>query len=80
MKTTFDIPEPLLREAQRLAAATGTTTKSIVEQALTRYIAERRVTRPYVLPDLSVPGQGLQAEFETAGWPELRDAAYGLQA
>jgi hypothetical protein len=80
MKTTFDIPEPLLRQAQQLAAMTGTTTKSIVEQALIRYIAERRAARPYVLPDLSVAGQGLQAGFETADWSEIRDAAYGLQA
>jgi len=80
MKTTFDISEPLLREVQQLAAASGTTTKSIVEQALIRYITERRVARPFVLADLSVPGQGLQAEYESAGWPEFRDAAYGLKA
>jgi hypothetical protein len=77
MKTTFDIPEPLLREAQQLAAASGTTTKSIVEQALIRFIAERRSSDPFVLADLSVPGTGLQPEFAGADWRSIRDAVYG---
>jgi hypothetical protein len=77
MKTTFDIPEPLLRETQRLAASNGTTTKSIVEQALARFIAEQSRHAPYVLPDLSVGGQGLHPDFQNASWAEIRDAAYG---
>lgn len=66
-----------MRRAQKLASDSGTTTKSVVEQALSRYIAEWEKTERYRLPDLSVAGSGLQPEFDQASWAELRDAAYG---
>ncbi|SOD72305.1 VapB protein of antitoxin of type II toxin-antitoxin system [Jatrophihabitans sp. GAS493] len=77
MKTTFDLPEPLLREVQELAKQRGTTSKSLVEQALRRLI-EDQARKPFVLPDLSVGGEGLQPEFRDAPWDVIRDAAYGV--
>jgi len=77
MKTTFDIPEPLLREVQRLAKDQRTTTKSLVEEALRRLLAAQDARARYELPDRSVAGNGLQPEFQNAGWDTIRDAAYG---
>jgi hypothetical protein len=78
MKTTFDIPEPLLRDVQKLARERKTTTKSLVEQALIKLLADYENTPPFELEDASVGGNGLTAEFANATWAQLRDAAYGL--
>jgi hypothetical protein len=75
MKTSFDISEPLLREVKELAKQRGTTTKSLVEQALIKLLAEAEVARPYRLPDLSVPG-GMTPEFHNASWEQIRDEIY----
>jgi hypothetical protein len=77
MKTTFDISEPLLRDVQRLARERHTTTKSLVEQALARLLEEAATAMPYVMPDASVGGGGLTAEFQNAPWEKFRAAIYG---
>jgi hypothetical protein len=77
MKTTFDIPEPLLRDVQKLARDRHTTTKSLVEQALIRLLDEAVNERPYVMPDATVGGKGLTPEFQDAPWEKFRDAIYG---
>ena len=76
MKTTFDLPEPLLREVQKLARERHTTTKSLVEQALARLLDEAAQSKPYELPDASVGGNGLRPEFRNAPWETFRDAIY----
>lgn len=80
MKTTFDIPEPLLRDVQTLARERNTTTKSLVEEALRKLLDEQLAARrPFRLRDAGVDGgSGFTAEFENATAAQLRDAAYGL--
>jgi hypothetical protein len=75
MKTSFDISEPLLREVKQLAKQRGTTTKSLVEQALARLLAEAETSQGYELADLSVPG-GFTVEFRHGTWPQMRDEIY----
>ncbi|SHH20593.1 hypothetical protein SAMN05443575_3426 [Jatrophihabitans endophyticus] len=79
MKTTFDIPEPLLRDVQALARERRTTTKSLVEQALRRLLDEHETQPPFVLRDASVGGGGLTPEFENASFQEILDASYGYE-
>jgi hypothetical protein len=77
MKTSFDLPEPLLRDVKALAKKRGTTTKSVVEQALIRILEEDERAKPYVLPDLSVDhGPPLELDKLTPG--QLREVAYGI--
>lgn len=77
MKTTFDIPEPLLRDVQALARERRTTTKSLVEQALRKLLDAEHETEPFVLRDASFKGGGgLTPEFENATWDEIRDEIY----
>jgi hypothetical protein len=78
MKTTFDIPEPLLRDVQALARERKTTTKSLVEQALRKLLDEHDTAPPFKLRDASVKGGRLTPEFENATPAQLRDAAYGI--
>ena len=62
MKTTVELPDELLRAAQRTARREGTTVKSLLEEGLR---------------DASVDGNGLRPEFRAASWAEIRNAAYG---
>ncbi|HEX3336424.1 MAG TPA: hypothetical protein VHS54_08180 [Jatrophihabitans sp.] len=72
LKTTFDIPEPLLRDVQKLARERNTTTESLVEQALRKLLAERaqdrRRSKPR--PDTGLAGIAVAAVAER-GWPRL---------
>jgi hypothetical protein len=76
MKTTFDLPEPLLREAKRRAAETGTTVKALVEEGLRRAVEERGRAKRYRLRRVTYRGRGLRRELAGAPWETLRDLAY----
>ena len=79
MKTSFDISEPLLLEVKALAKARGTTTRSLVEQALIKLLddAKQKPAR-FALRDASFGHGGLRPEFENATWEQIRDEIYGL--
>jgi hypothetical protein len=77
MKTTVDLPEGLLREAQQAAHEDNTTLKDLLIAGLHTVLENRKRPRPYVLEDFSVTGNGLQPEFQGASWQKIRDAAYG---
>jgi hypothetical protein len=74
MKTSFDLSEPLLDEVRALAKKRGTTTKSLVEQALIKLLEEAREAKPFKLRDMSVPGK-LAPEFENASWADILEVA-----
>jgi hypothetical protein len=76
MKTSFDISEPLLREVKQLAKQRGTTTKSLVEQALIKLLAEAQATTDFKLRDVSYGTGGMTAEFTHASWEQIRDEIY----
>jgi hypothetical protein len=76
VKTTFDIPAPLLREARKIAIRDRTTLRALVEQGLRKIIAERKSARPFRLRKATFKGQGLAAELRYADWDKIRDLAY----
>ncbi len=78
MKTSFDISEPLWRDVKQLAKQRGTTTKSLVEQALMKLLAESQVGTSFALRDVSYGTGGVTAEFAHAGWEQIRDEIYPL--
>ena len=77
MKTTFDLPDALLEEARRIAAARATTVKALVEAGLRRELRERARSAAFELRDESFGGRGLRPEVESASWDRLRELAYG---
>ncbi|HEY9350953.1 MAG TPA: type II toxin-antitoxin system VapB family antitoxin [Acidothermales bacterium] len=77
MKTTVDITESLLREAQQAARAQNTTLRALIEDGLRTVLARRQADDTFTLQDASVPGDGLQPEFRGASWERIRDASYG---
>ncbi len=61
MKTTFDLPPPLLEHARRLAAQRNTTVKELVIAGLRKVIEESTAkVKPFKLENASVKGKGLQ--------------------
>jgi hypothetical protein len=76
MKTTVQIPDPLLRRAKAIAREEGTTLAALVEEGLRRAVDERarkRVT--FTLKECAVGGKGLNPEYE-GSWERVREAAY----
>ena len=56
MKTTLDIPDPLLREARKIAVRERTTLRALVEQGLRKIISEREASCPFRLRKVSFGG------------------------
>jgi len=77
VKTTVELPEELLRAAQRTARREGTTVKSLLEEGLRMALARHLDNEVTGLRDASVGGNGLRPEFRGASWAEIRNAAYG---
>lgn len=77
MKTTFDLPEALVRDVKKLARERGTTARAIVQQALARTIAEQEQIPRFVLEDASVDGwQAMRPEFRGLPLHELVLTSY----
>jgi len=77
MKTTVDIPDPLLEEARRAAEREGTTLRALVEAGLRRVLAERRAkTTPFRLRDARFRGEGLQPGVVSGDWDAIRGEIY----
>lgn len=76
MKTTVNLPDELLREAQQLARREGTTLKDLIETGLRSVVRQRTGGSDFQLKEASVDGRGLQKEFRGAEWNEIRDAIY----
>ena len=77
MKTTIDLPDPLLERAKRLAARDSTTLRELVEAGL-RHVLKERAARaiPHAVRDARVDGRGLSEEFAAAAWDDIREASY----
>lgn len=79
MKTTIDIADALLSEAQAVAARDKTTLKALVGEGLRKVIRERQVSTAFKLKDGSFRGgKGLNPAFENTDWDDIRAASYAL--
>lgn len=77
MKTTIDVPDAQLTEAQDLARHEGTTFAALVQEGLRKVIAEKKAEKePLKLRDVSFGGDGLTEEFKNATGEQIRDAIY----
>jgi hypothetical protein len=80
MKTTVNLPDELLREAQELARRERTTLRELIETGLRAVVKQRSGESPFVLEDASVSGRGLQPAFRGARWEQIRDTIYASPA
>jgi hypothetical protein len=79
-KTTIELPDDLLREAKAHAAYERTTLRELVERGLRATLMRGKGTGRFRLRDGSVDGNGLQPEFQGAGWDRLRDTIYDAES
>jgi len=76
MKTTVDIPDPLLAEARRAAEREGTTLRALVEAGLRRVLADAKSPNEFQLRDARFEGEGLQPGVSSGEWEGVRAAIY----
>jgi len=62
MKTTIELPDPLVKEAKRIALERGQTLKDVMIAALESEV--KRVKKQELLSWI----QGLRKEFQNSGW------------
>jgi Ribbon-helix-helix domain len=78
VKTTLDIQDALLQRAKLLSKRTGKPLRALVEEGLSRVLAEHNVkTKRYQLPDCSVGDASATNPLESWSWQDLRDEIYG---
>ena len=77
MKTTIDIADTLLAEAKAVAAAEGTTVRSLVEEGLRLAITRHQERPAFHLRRVSFRGDGLCPDVALERWDEIRALIYG---
>jgi len=73
VKTSIELPDALLAEAMKLAAANGLTLQEVIEAGLRRVLDNARGRRPFKLRKCSVSGKGLAPGMD---WPRIREEIY----
>jgi len=76
MKTTVDIPETLLSEAQKLAREQKTTLKTLIQEGLREAIANRRRARPFKLRDASFGPGKVDPTLKDRKWEDIVHLVY----
>lgn len=77
MRTSFDLPDALLRKAKALARQRGTTVRALVEEGLRRVVAQETTPKqPFRLEDGSFKGDGLVPGLEWGDWDRIRELLY----
>ena len=74
MKTTIELPDELAAAARRRAAESGTTLRSLIEEALRRELDRRAAPREWTpRTDLAFGGGGYATEAAAWSWNEIRE-------
>lgn len=77
MKTTVEIPDSLLREAEEVASREHTTLETLLAEGLRLVIRRHPAAEAgFVLRDASFRGNGLQAGLDEDDWGAIRALAY----
>ena len=76
MKTTVELPDPLLTAAKAAAAREKTTLRALIEEGLRLVLARRKARTKFRIRDASVDGAGLQPDIREGDWAVLRDRIY----
>lgn len=76
MKTTVEIPDPVLDAARELARREGITVKALIERGLRRELEEAEAGHRFQLRRASFRGKGLREDQPGVSWERLRELAY----
>lgn len=76
MKTTIELPDDLAAAARRCAAESGTTLRSVIEEALRRELARRELPPEWQADASLTFGEGgLTPWAQSVSWSDLREVA-----
>jgi hypothetical protein len=74
MKTTVELPDPLLREAKAYALERGVPLREVFETALVMLLRNKRAApQGFRLKTITTKGEGLQIDGD---WSEIRSLIY----
>ena len=76
MRTTLDLPDPLFRQAKKLALERKIPFRALVTEALRRVIKEEAPRRRFKLTERSYGHGGLVEGLSWTDWERIRDLAY----
>jgi len=77
MRTSIDIPEPLLRQARAVARKRKTTLRAVFLDGLRQAVAAESPSRaPYALPDATFGAGGVHEGIDLSDWDRVRELAY----
>ena len=76
MRTSIDVPDPLLRRARRLARARGTTLRQLVVEGLQAVLEQAPPTPSYKLEDKSFGEGGLVDGLTWTDADAIRERIY----
>lgn len=76
MRTTLDLPDPLFREAKKLARARKIPFRALVAEGLRRVLTDEAPRRKFTLVDRSTGKGGLVGGLAWTDWERLRDLVY----
>ena len=76
MRTTLDLPDPLFRQAKKLARERKIPFRALVAEALRRVIKEEAPRRGFKLAERSRGTGGLVDGLSWTDWDRIRDLVY----
>lgn len=76
MRTTLDLPDPLFKQAKKLARQRNVPFRAIVAEALRSFLNRAQPSVPFKLADGSFKGDGLVDGLAETDWERIRDLAY----
>jgi len=76
MKTTIEIADAVLTEAEEVGSREETTLRALVEEGLRQVVEKRKRTPEFRLRDVSFGGNGLRPEVDGQSWATIRAMAY----
>jgi hypothetical protein len=76
MKTTVEVPDPVLDAAKVLARREGITVKALIERGLRRELEIAEAGQQFKLRRASFRGKGLRQDQPDVSWERLRELAY----
>jgi hypothetical protein len=77
MRTSIDIPDPLLRRARKLARERGTSLRALLLDGLQRTVAGSATSKAHRMKDLSFGKGGLDEGLSWSDTERIDAIAYG---
>jgi hypothetical protein len=76
MKTTIELPDELVQRSKAVARRENSTLRALIEEGLQLALRARSRKRSAPFAVQPFQGDGLSAEFGSAGWDKIRDEIY----